>query len=150
MMRRAGFTIVELLVVITLIGILANIAVPLVQNARYKATASSIIADYNAIRYAAHDYFAESGEYPRSRGWGVIPPELVASLPVGFQFKDGSVRYRWRRWSLPNGLPRKRAKRALLAVQVRSKDRRLIQALAGTFKGSSFGNRRKITLVIEE
>lgn len=149
MNRRDGFTIIELLVVMALIGILANIAAPSLVSAKRKADAASVIADFNAIRYAAFEYFADTGVYPRSRGWGTIPRELEPLLPAGFQFRQGSVQYRWRRWSLPNGLPRKRARRALLGVQIKSRDRRLIAAIDGIYQGMSFGNKKKITLVIE-
>ena len=148
MMNRRGFTLIELLVTISIIGILANIAIPKFTEARRKADAAKIISDFNAIRHAIYDYSAESGLYPRSRSYGTIPPELVNSLPEGFEFRYKDARYRWRRWASRTGVPRNNAP-ALFGVQIRSNDRRLIQTVQRVYQGVTFGNARTITLVIE-
>lgn len=148
-MNRRGFTLIELLVVVVIIGILVNIAIPTLQHAKRKADAARVVSDFNTIRFAAFDTFADIGRFPRAMGWNRVPPEFAGSLPGGFEFRYKNVVYRWRRWSLPNGLPRRRARRALLAVQIRTGDRQLMQAIQNAYKGESFGNRRRFTFVIE-
>lgn len=148
-MRRAGWSFVELLVVITILGILSSIAIPTVHDAKLKADAVHVIADFSAIRVAAHDNFADEGVYPRNGRWGQVPATFVGSLPRGFAFSYKSAMYRWRRWSLPNGLPRCRSARALLGLEIRSNDRDLIKAIKNGYRGEMWGNNRRITLVIE-
>ncbi len=87
--------------------------------------------------------------YPRNGRWGQVPAAFVGSLPSGFEFSYTSATYRWRRWSLPNGLPRRRSARALLGLEIRSSDRDLIKAIKNVFSGEMWGNNTRITLVIE-
>jgi len=147
-MNRRGFTLIELLVTITILGILANIAIPKFGDARRRADAAKIISDFNAIRHAVYDYNATSGRYPRSQSYGTVPPELVNSLTDGFDFEYKDARYRWRRWASATGVPRNNAP-ALFGVQIQSSDRKLIQAINSIYQGVKFGNARTITLVIE-
>lgn len=149
-MNRRGFTLVELLVVVTIVGVLTNIAIPSVQSVRKRAQAAAVLGEFTVIRGAAYDYFADTGTYPRSRGWGTVPPELVGSLPQNYSFAQDGVTLRWRRWSLPNGLPRNRNQTQLLGVEVRADDPEVLRAIRNLFQGSQArGNRRKVTLVIE-
>ncbi len=148
-MTRAGWSFVELMVTIAIIGILTSIAIPALHDMKLKADAAHVIADFHAIRVAAHDNFAETEVYPSNGRWDRVPAEFVGSLPQGFEFSYRSATYRWRRWSLPNGLPRRRSTRALLGLQIRSSDRDLIKAITNVYNGDIWGNNRRITLVIE-
>jgi prepilin-type N-terminal cleavage/methylation domain-containing protein len=130
-MNRRGFSMVELLAVLVVLGILANLALPMVQRARRKADAVAVLAVFHAVRVAAQDRFADSGTYPANAAWGVVPADLVPSLPAGFRFADGDVEYRWRRWALPNGLPANSRQRVLLGLDVRTSDRALLQTIRG-------------------
>ena len=149
-MNRRGMTFVELMIVIAILGILANIAIPKVMEVRRRAQAASVIADYNAVRVAAYDGFAKTGTYPRSSRWGRVPPELVGSLPERFSFRRGDLTYRWRRWSLPNGLPRNPRQTVLLGFQVRTRDRELMKSIKGLYNGPlAYGSSIQVTFVIE-
>jgi prepilin-type N-terminal cleavage/methylation domain-containing protein len=149
-MRNAkGFTIIELLIVMTIVGILASLAIPSSVDARRRATAQKVIGDFNVIRQAAYDQFADNSSYPRNGRWGQAPAEFVPSLPDGFELSYSGVDYRWRRWSTASGLPRNNRARALIGVQIRSNDRALIATIRRAFGGTSWGSRRRIVLVIE-
>lgn len=62
--RRAGFTLVELVVVVMIIGILAAIAAPKVFNASQTATQNAARANLRMIRDAIDTYAANNGGSP--------------------------------------------------------------------------------------
>lgn len=64
--RDAGFTLIELIIVVAIIGILAAIAVPAMQNAPIKAREAVIRADLYQMRSCIDQYLADKGVYPES------------------------------------------------------------------------------------
>lgn len=149
-MTRRGFTLIEMFTALSIFGILLNIALPAGTEIKRRADAAHVVADFHTIRAAAFDQFAETGTFPKSGKWGRVPKELVAALPQGFAFSYKTLTYRWRRWSLPNGLPRKRRQTVLLGLQIRSSDRALIRAIKNLYQGDlAFGKAKQVTLVIE-
>lgn len=59
--RAFGFTLVEIMIVVTIIGILASLAVPAFQRARWKALETSIRNNLRQIWGAAQQYMLENG-----------------------------------------------------------------------------------------
>lgn len=91
---RRGFTLIEMLVVIVVLGILAGIAVPKVRSATSKADAARVVSDARSVALAVQGYQADQDALPPSAGWGVTPPQLTTYLPTGTQFKYKSLDYR--------------------------------------------------------
>jgi general secretion pathway protein G len=58
---KKGFTLVELMVVVIIVGILAAVAVPLMSANRDKAIASEAVAAVGSVNTAARLYFVEQG-----------------------------------------------------------------------------------------
>jgi type II secretion system protein G len=61
---RRGFTLVEMLVVITIIGILAGLAIPAVIVARNRAKIGAMVMDIKQLEMACQAYKEKFGEYP--------------------------------------------------------------------------------------
>ena len=149
-MNRRGFTLVELMVTVTIIGILANFAFPAMSGLRRRAEAARIIADVATVRSAALDHYAGYGTYPPPGEWAAVPPTLAASLPGGFEFGFRDVEYRWERWLLPQGLPADPSQTVMAGLTVRSPDPALLATVRGLYKGKvTFGSSSQVTFVLD-
>ena len=86
--NKKGFTLVELVVVIAILGILAGIAVPRFMDATATARGSKIIADLRTIDSAVTMYLANdaTGTAPVAAATGTtagaIVPKYLATWPV--------------------------------------------------------------------
>ncbi|MGL5951076.1 MAG: pilin [Cetobacterium sp.] len=60
--KKSGFTLIELVVVIAIIGVLAAVITPRVRLSLAKAKDAKAIAIVDALRTAANVYFAEQGK----------------------------------------------------------------------------------------
>jgi len=132
---RRGFTLIEMLTVVVVIGILANIALPMYRNVTQRADAAKIISDYHAIHVAAYSLFASNNQFPPTGIESQVPTELVPFLPEGFRFTYKNATYRWRRYSLPSGTPGGGSQPWLVALTVRSPDPVLLDAIENQFGG---------------
>ena len=71
--RACGFTLIEILVVITILGILAALIVPRVMDRPDQARATAARADINAIMGALNLYRLDNGTYPTTeQGLGAL------------------------------------------------------------------------------
>jgi len=64
--RQHGFTLIELMVVVTIIGILAGVAISNVKWAQQRARESALRHDLFEMRKAIDDYYADKQKYPDS------------------------------------------------------------------------------------
>ena len=62
--NQKGFTLIELMIVIAIIGILAAIAIPQFSSYRAKSYNSASLSDVRNLRTDLEAYYAEWDEYP--------------------------------------------------------------------------------------
>jgi len=79
--NRAGFTMIELAVVVTLIGVLSLIALPKYRHALERARATQAFSTMAQIQASQERYAIEWGRYARK----LQSLDLDGSLPLGFR-----------------------------------------------------------------
>jgi prepilin-type N-terminal cleavage/methylation domain-containing protein len=98
MMRRRdrkGFTIVELLTVMLIIGILASMAMLRYMDLTNEALAGKVGQEMQQIRIAAIAYYAEQEVFPPSAAAGMRPLELDPLLSDATQFSNPAYTLEW-------------------------------------------------------
>jgi general secretion pathway protein G len=65
-MRERGFTLIEMIIVFTMIGILVGLALPQFKNAAVKARESTLKESLFTIRKLIDQYYTDKSKYPLS------------------------------------------------------------------------------------
>lgn len=81
MPRERGFTLMELLVVLTLIAILASLVAPVVSSSILRAKEATLKEDLFVLRKAIDDYYADVGQYPQDLN-ALVDKRYIRKLPV--------------------------------------------------------------------
>ena len=91
--RKGGFTLIELMIVVAIIGILAAIAIPNFLRFQLKAKSSEGKTNLAAIRTAEQSYYSEYGRYVSSTG--LSPTNYPGSSKTGFVATTGFTTLGW-------------------------------------------------------
>jgi prepilin-type N-terminal cleavage/methylation domain-containing protein len=107
MTDRRGFSLIELMIVVVILGLLARIALPRVAMMRNRATAARIVGAMAVVRHAAYQYSEANGDWPASESSGNIPDGLSPYLPRGFRFSQADMDLAWQTASTGSGSNRR-------------------------------------------
>jgi prepilin-type N-terminal cleavage/methylation domain-containing protein len=101
--NKKGFTLIELMIVVAIVGILAAIAIPAYIDYTIRARITEIAGGYDALSTALSEYHASNGFFPASTytlaslaalpanygqyiwesGGGTTPDKIVYTLQIG-------------------------------------------------------------------
>jgi prepilin-type N-terminal cleavage/methylation domain-containing protein len=92
-MTRRGFTLVELLIVMVVMGILASLALLKTTDLKNAAIATQVNQEMRAVQIAAFNYYADKEQWPAEAGPGQVPSGLPPLLPGALAGSFDRVRY---------------------------------------------------------
>jgi general secretion pathway protein G len=78
---RRGFTLIEMIIVFTMIGILVGLALPQFQNAAKKARESTLKEDLTIFRAQIDRYFTDKAKYPASLQ-SLVDEKYLRKIPI--------------------------------------------------------------------
>lgn len=145
--RRAGFTFIEMLIVMIVLGLLASLAVLKYIDLKNRALTAQASADMDAVRLAAYSTWYETGSWPTEVGAGVLPAEMAPYLAKGFTFSRPEYTLDYENLAPPGGGP---SASMQIGVILSSTNPRMQLALEQTLgnKGPYFITGSNLTFVI--
>lgn len=79
---RRGFTLIEIMVAVVIIGLIASLAVPSLNRARQNSQNAAVINDLRTFAAAFETYAMMYGQWPTDVSRGVVPPNMAEWLSV--------------------------------------------------------------------
>ncbi|HEX5386040.1 MAG TPA: type II secretion system protein [Gemmatimonadales bacterium] len=120
--NRSGFTLLELLVVMIVMGILATLATFRFTDAKNRAIAAQATSDMETVRLSAYSRYYETGVWPSDAPPGTVPAELTPYLVNGFPFNRPDYTLQFEN-NLPGNTPYE------VAVRLTTTNQRLLNTL---------------------
>ena len=79
--RREGFTLIEMIIVFTMIGILVGLALPQLKNATIKARESTLKETLFTLRKLIDHYYSDKSKYPASLQ-ALVDEKYLRKMPI--------------------------------------------------------------------
>jgi type IV pilus assembly protein PilA len=96
MKSQSGFTLLELMVVVTMIGILATIALPSYQTYIQRSEVTDAISMADGLRDAVDRHYSELLAFPADNNAAGVPPpdKLIGNRITGVTIEQGAIHVR--------------------------------------------------------
>lgn len=78
--RRKGFTLLEIMIVVAIIGMLSTIAIPAFKKVTQASQNTQTAANFRIFRAAFEHFAMEWGDYPYDESEGVFPADMQGYL----------------------------------------------------------------------
>ncbi|MFC3149819.1 pilin [Litoribrevibacter euphylliae] len=93
MKKSHGFTLIELMVVVAIIGILASVAMPQYHTYIHRSEVTEALGMAANIREDITAYYVERLEFPKNNQQAGVPApdKLIANRITGVEVKDGAI-----------------------------------------------------------
>ncbi|MFH4672800.1 pilin [Vibrio alginolyticus] len=93
--KQQGFTLIELMIVVAVIGVLAAIAVPQYQKYVAKSEAASALASITGHRINVETYVVENGSFPTAAQLPVptSPLGVISYTASGASTSSGAIKF---------------------------------------------------------
>lgn len=92
-MKNKGFTLIELMIVVAIIGILAAIAIPAYQDYTIRAQIAEGINLTNAVKPKIQEYYKQHGRFPSDNQDAGLPQAqyLIGNYVKGVEVIEGAI-----------------------------------------------------------
>jgi type IV pilus assembly protein PilA len=92
-MTQKGFTLIELMIVVAIIGILASIAIPAYQDYTIRAQVVEAFSLASELKGAVQEFRKDRGRLPRNNREAGVPEadKLIGNYVTNIQVEDGAL-----------------------------------------------------------
>lgn len=92
-MKRNGFTLIELMVVVAIIGVLASIALPNYQSYVQSSEVTEVLSVTNALRSKVNTQYVDQLSFPSDNEAAGVPAEhlLIGNRITGIRIEEGAI-----------------------------------------------------------
>jgi len=99
--RKAGFSLVEIMITVSIIGIIAMLAYPAFTKIQRSARNSRFISDLRTFSQTFEMYSMETGLWPAAAAPGIVPLGLAGNFPRDAWITVNSIGGQWS-WDVNN------------------------------------------------
>jgi prepilin-type N-terminal cleavage/methylation domain-containing protein len=144
---RKGFTLVETMVVVGIIGLLTSISIPAMQKARSGSIATALANNFRTYAQAFEVHALEQGTWPPDANHGIVPEGMEGQLPRFTETTAAGGHWDWEHMAM--GVT------AGISLRTSNADASILERIDGILDdgnlltGNFISNGNRVTLILE-